>query len=165
QSLAEREGRREDQARELSRRQEQLAEDQAALAAEREAVSRERTERGQRETEMSQLCASLERKQGELDRREKEVSAMRKEWDQKMQGLESAQASLAELQRQLKQELNKTVDTKNELLPVFGLNGESDQDGKPNNGEIPKPLQKQARESVKRFQKLCRDARRRAIGN
>jgi len=57
------------------------------------------------------------------------------------------------------------ADAKNDLLPVFGLDGGAVVSAGPTDGDGADHIDQEARASVERFQKLCRDAKRRAIGS
>jgi len=81
-----------------------------------------------------------------------------------MREVTTARDSLVALQGQLDSELGKVVEQKNDLLPQYGLpEGESPNAENTAQG-VPQVDDQEARESLGRFQKLCRDAKRRAIG-
>jgi hypothetical protein len=60
--------------------------------------------------------------------------------------------------------LDKVASQQSELLPRLGVSaGGSPKDASPD-ADLPSAAEVEARESIERFQKLCRDAKRRAIG-
>jgi hypothetical protein len=59
--------------------------------------------------------------------------------------------------------LDKLTEQHDDLLPRFGATEGSD-GKKQAKGGLPAAADSKARESLKRFQKLCRDAKRRAVG-
>ena len=80
------------------------------------------------------------------------MQQQQKEFESEKQELEQAVKSLTALQKQLENELNSTADQQdNDLLTKCGITGSQKTD--------------QAKSAVERFQKLCRDARRRAMGS
>ena len=81
-----------------------------------------------------------------------------------MQEVTAARDSLGALQKQLEDELDKVAEQKGELLPQYGLEEAEATTGRPADKGVPNVADRAARESLERFQKLCRDAKRRAIG-
>ncbi len=80
-----------------------------------------------------------------------------------MADLKETQASLIGLQQTLEDELGKVADSTSDLLPAIEAEEEK---AKSQDGDASVPAaQKQAKASIERFQKLCRDAKRRAIGS
>jgi hypothetical protein len=88
---------------------------------------------------------------------------MRLEWETRMREVTAARDSLAALQKQLDAELNAVIEQKNDLLPKYGLE-ENIAGAKADRG-VPSVADQEARGSLERFQKLCRDAKRKALGN
>lgn len=74
-----------------------------------------------------------------------------------MKELDAARESLGAIQRQLEQELDKAAAQRDDLLPRIGGSGGA-------HVPSPGPAEQKSRESIERFQKLCRDAKRKAIG-
>jgi chromosome segregation ATPase len=121
--------------------------EQEVLAVHRQDLAKEKEEVLKREAELSKAVTSLEQRRKELDIQESQINLNKKEWDTRVRELEATRSSLSGLQTQLHQELNKVASEKVEILPNAGLM---------QNNEV--------RGSMERFQKLCRDAKRRAIG-
>jgi hypothetical protein len=90
---------------------------------------------------------------------------MQTEWDEKKNQLEMTSRGLVELEKQLQGELSKLEEQRNDLLPTYG-GDEAQKTGDAGKAEanLPKVEDKKARASLERFQKLCRDAKRRAVG-
>ena len=156
QHLQEMETSHEELERRLTEQQRNVGEQTAAFDQQREAIST-------RESELSDLAASLEQKQRELDQQQAGIATDRQEWDARLRELNVARDSLGALQSQLEQELSRAADQKSELLSKYGAGTEAG-DGTSVDGDLPSPAELNARESIERFHKLCRDAKRRAIG-
>ena len=99
--------------------------------------------------QVAQAQAELENRRRELEEHDAAMAGVRGEWDQRMQELSAARESLAALQKQLESELQKVVTQKTELLP---------------NVSAGTAAESAAKQSLEKFQKMCRDAKRRAIG-
>jgi hypothetical protein len=78
---------------------------------------------------------------------------MQAQCEAKLRELETAQQSLSALQQQLDGELSRISEQQAELIP-----------SKADDGGKPSATEKKARDSLERFQKLCRDAKRKAVG-
>jgi hypothetical protein len=80
-----------------------------------------------------------------------------------MNELSGVRSSLNDLQNELTLELGNMTEQKETLLPKYGASKGGE--GKAvADGGLPQ-VSEQQREAVERFQKLCRDAKRRAIGS
>ena len=118
----------------------------------------------QRESALGEQSALLEAQRAELDQQQNRVSSMQQEWDTKMCELETAQEHLAVLKKRLNDELGRLTDQKDDLLPRYGVeDGQSPAEARAD-AELPKLEDTKARKSLERFQKLCRDAKRKSIG-
>jgi len=87
-----------------------------------------------------------------------------------MREIDQARTSLTSLQNQLEQELDKASEQRGELLPKYGLTEQEAEQGQPPVADVPSSpkttaAEEEARSALERFQKLCRDSRRRAIGS
>lgn len=118
-----------------------------------------------RSDEIEGMSNNLGQREDELGQRETDLAAQEDVVSRKVADLQCAQTNLAELQKQLNDELTRLADSKNDLLPVYGLTDQGLQTGEPATGGVPEMAGIKARASVERFQKLCRDAKRRAVGN
>ena len=127
-----------------------------------ELVQKEETFTG-KEAELTSLSAELDEKQQMLKQEQAELARIKQEYEGHMREVATARDSLATLQNQLESEISKVVEQKNDLLPEYGLaEGDSGGQGQADRG-VP-VVDKEARKSLERFQKLCRDAKRRAVG-
>ena len=102
--------------------------------------------------------AELNGRAGALESQRSEITAMQEEWRAKVAELHSARNKLESLQQQVGEELNMLSEQQDDLFLNYGSSQE---------GVADKNLSKldsSARKSMKRFQKLCRDAKRRVIG-
>ena len=81
-----------------------------------------------------------------------------------MREVEGASKQVAELQAQLEAELGRLAEQEDDLLPRYGLTREAVAAGAKPTADVAGAAAPQARESLERFRKLCRDAKRRAIG-
>jgi hypothetical protein len=88
---------------------------------------------------------------------------LQEEWQTRMRELEGTRESVARLQQQLQAEIEQLAAQKSDLLPRAGSGSEGDSDEKSDH-DLPNVADQKARQSLQRFQKLCRDAKRRAIG-
>jgi chromosome segregation ATPase len=143
----------------------------AAIAAESDELNQRRSSLAdqeeslrKREAELSALAASLGEKEREAADLHARADTLRKEWELRMSEVNAARESLGALQRQLESELNKVTEQKTDLLPRFGMTESGLASGQPADRDIPKVQEKDARSAMERFQKLCRDAKRKAVG-
>ena len=90
----------------------------------------------------------LEQKRLELETRESALATMQQEWDSKVKEFTLARESLASLQNELSREITQIADQNDNWLNNLSK-GQNPQTNNP---------------AMEKFQKLCRDARRRAIG-
>ncbi len=142
---------------ELMSQQEQLRKDRETFARQIEVFK-------QREAEVNARFSTVDQHERELERKQWEVAAVRKEWDRKMADITRAQNSLAELQDQLRAELRKIGDPRDDLIPGYVLTSDGLSKDRPLVEGPQGEAERQARLSVERFQQLCGDAKRRAIG-
>ncbi len=82
-----------------------------------------------------------------------------------MPELNLVQAINLALQQEMEAELRRISESKNELLPSYGVTEEKLHPGQPADAGVPQVVDEEARESIQRFQKLCRDAKRRVVGH
>ena len=143
----------------------QFAQDQEALASQREALDCRISECRQREVEFEMLRKQVEKKAKGLDDREAQVEALQQEWDVKMADYHAAQTNITQLQQEMEAELRRISQSKNDLLPAYGATEEKLHPGQPAHAGVPQVVDEEARESIQRFQKLCRDAKRRVVGH
>lgn len=140
-----------------------LDDDMQKFQSDRETIAHEKKAMVAREQELSALATALEKRRADIERRESSAAEYERQWDEKLKELNTARDSLASLQRHLETELTRVTGQKDELLPKYGVS-EPDVKGAPANKDVPSPADAEARASLERFQKLCRDAKRRAIG-
>ena len=117
-----------------------------------------------REAELRELAASLGERDAESERKHASLVVAQQECELKMRELDTAKEQLASLRQQLEAELSQLADQNSDLLPRYGLTAEDGASGQKADGQLPKPADAKARASLERFQKLCRDAKRKAIG-
>jgi chromosome segregation ATPase len=122
---------------------------QESLSIQQNEVLQKQEEMKKREAEISNLTQMLEQKGQEIEAREAALAATQQEWNERLKEFATTRNSLASLQQELAKELTQvSSQQKDELLPTLNAPGASDE----------------AKASMERFQKLCRDARRKAIG-
>lgn len=158
-SISDCEARLEEERGEITTLQASLETQKASLARDEEALK-------QREASLVEMTSAVNEREQALARQQEELAGIRQEWDARMREIKAAQDGLAALQSQLEGELGKVAEQKNDLLPRFGATD-------PTSGSAPRadqgipavpPETDKARSALERFQKLCRDAKRRAIG-
>lgn len=147
----------------LTQLRKNLDDDMQKFQSDREALAHEKKALVTREQELSALSTALEKRRADVERRESSAAEYERQWDEKLKELNTARDSLASLQRHLETELTRVTGQKEDLLPKYGVS-EPDIKGAPANKDVPSPADAEARASLERFQKLCRDAKRRAIG-
>ena len=101
-----------------------------------------------------------EAKAGELSTLQSQLELAQQGWKAKMEELERSRKSLADLQREVEGEVRKVQSGTSELMPQYGIT----ERGAAPTGGLPKLGNAKPRGSVERFQKLRRDAKRKAIG-
>ena len=148
----------------VTTQQQQLAEQQKAFAAQQDALAQERKATESRRVELESIAQQLEAGRQELASQREMLAASQTEWDVKLRELQAASSSLASLQKHLDVEINTISEQTDELLPQYGVTRESANQGAPADKGMPTAQEHAANESLERFQKLCRDAKRRAIG-
>ncbi len=148
---------------ELKVRAEQLRQQQESLTDQQAAVTRQAEECGKRAAELEQLAATLEARRQELETRQAQLATIQQEWEGRMREVNAVRDSLSALQAHLNQELTRAMEQKTELLPKLGVSEQALAAGAKLDADLPR-IDQQARESMERFQKLCRDAKRRAVG-
>lgn len=137
--------------RELEEKQRSFADDLAALE--------------QRETRVVEQQGTLELRIQQLARQKDEMIALRQRWEAKINELNAASTNLSALREQLVEEVGHISNERTDLLSRFGLTERSWGKGASPEGGLPSTAEPAAPASVERYQKLCRDARRRAIGS
>ena len=90
--------------------------------------------------------------------------ALRRRWEEKINELNTASTNLSALREQLVEEVGHISNERTDLLNRFGLTERSWAKGSAADGGLPSTVEPTPPASVERYQKLCRDARRRAIG-
>lgn len=133
----------------FARERSQLEAGQEALANAKNEIAQKQEELKKREMEISNLTAMLEQKRKEIETREAALAATQHEWDERMKDFTITQNALASLQHELSKELSQVCNNGNETVLTTLSTAE---------------VNNQAKASMERFQKLCRDARRKAIG-
>jgi putative ABC transport system permease protein len=116
--------------------------------------------RANSEAELARALAEASEARAAADRERDEAADLKAQWRQKIEEIENAGDTLASLKAQLEEEVGTLADPENDLLGEFELPTSL----LSRDGGQPTPVEKQAQAAVDRFQKLCRDARRRAIG-
>lgn len=144
--------------------QQQLSEQQRAFVNQQNAAAQERKATETRQLELENIASQLEAGRHELASQQQSLAASQSEWDVKLRELQTASASLSSLQKHLDGELTSISDQADELLPQYGVTRESANRGAPADQGMPSATDQAATDSLERFQKLCRDAKRRAIG-
>ncbi len=107
-----------------------------------------------------QRAVYIEAKAGELSALQSQLELAQQGWQAKMEELERSRKSLADLQREVEGEVSKVASETSELMPRYGVT----EHGVAATGGLPKVGSAKHRGSVERFQKLRRDAKRKAIG-
>lgn len=142
-----------------------LDDDMQKFQSDRENVARDKKAQAAREQELSSLSSALEKRRQDIERRESSAAEYERQWDEKLKELNTARDSLASLQRHLETELTRVTGQREDLLPKYGVSETDVKNGAPADKDVPSsPADAEARASLERFQKLCRDAKRRAIG-
>jgi len=149
----------------------QFEEDRRALAtAEQEAdqrvcaIEEQRQELVRRESLLTEKEGTLELRLNQVEKQKGELLSLRRRWEDKMAELSDASTSLASLQEQLTVEMGNITTDRSELLDRFGLSDKGWSKGQIPDGGMPGKIASPSPAAVERYQKLCRDARRRAIG-
>jgi len=136
---------------EIQKKQSALEQAQESLTNQRNDLQQDAEILKKREAELANISRLLDQRKQELDARESAIAQQQKEWENRMSHFSATSNSLSSLQNELERELNEVASQKNDLLP--------------NVPSMPKSAGvQQAQVSLERFQKLCRDAKRRAIG-
>jgi len=141
-----------------------LDDDMQKFQSDRENLAHDKKALASREQELSSLSTALEKRRLDIERRESSAAEYERQWDEKLKELNTARDSLASLQRHLETELTRVTGQRDELLPKYGVSETDVKNGAPAAKDVPSPADAEARASLERFQKLCRDAKRRAIG-
>ena len=149
----------------LAEAQQELGRQRQTHAGEVEAWQRRTAELSSREQEIAAMSADLDQRAQQIMEEEARIAESKTAIEEKQRELEITARSLAALEKELKQELSQLSDQKNELLPRFGTDEQQLAKGAPRaDRNVPKVDDGKARESLQRFQKLCRDAKRRVVG-
>jgi len=149
---------------ELHERAQQLQREREALAAERATLQCEHDELKTQKAELAQLTDTLKQQEQDLNQQRVELTEIRQEWHARMREVDVVRDGLAKLQEQMAIELQSTVDHRDHLLERFGPTTGNQTPPSAAATDLPTAADLNARESIERFQKLCRDAKRRAIG-
>jgi len=144
--------------------EDQLADQRAQLAARETQVTDEFESFEKLESELTERATLLEQQGEELEQERAQISSAQEEWHTKLDELNRARDSLSALQRELENELAKVAEQEGELLPRYGVPPGEPTASTAADVDVPSTTEQEARESMERFQKLCRDAKRRAIG-
>jgi chromosome segregation ATPase len=147
----------------LNREQAQLEKTRSDVMAQRDELVLERQAIETRESELSKLAKSLDQQRLEIEEQQKQVTLFEQEWRARMNELSGVRSSLNDLQNELTLELGNMTEQKETLLPKYGASKGGEGNAAADGG-LPQ-VSEQQREAVERFQKLCRDAKRRAIGS
>jgi peptidoglycan hydrolase CwlO-like protein len=118
----------------------------------------------QREAQVVERQGTLELRIQQLAKQKDEMIALRQRWEAKINELNAASTNLTTLREQLVEEVGHISNERTDLLSRFGLTERSWGRGAEANGGVPPTAEPPVSASVERYQKLCRDARRRAIG-
>lgn len=154
----------------LAARSQELDAQRSALTAKEDELRKESEGTVRREAavqaqqaELERMMAEAERQRAVFDEEEAALHHAQAEAAAMISEVETARGNLAKLQKQLQEELNALAEQKGELLMRYGL--AQGGDGTPQSaGPLPKLPDGKNRASADRFQKLCRDAKRKAIG-
>ncbi len=101
----------------------------------------------------------------DLNEQRAEVDRIKRDWEVQMHEISAARDSLAELRRQLEQELARATEQKQGVLDATGLTQEPGKPGSSSVPALPTEVENTLRKSAERFQKLCRDAKRKLLGD
>ncbi len=157
------------QARHLSERE--------AFESERERIIQERSELQARHDDLLARAEEIEAREQDLekeaevvkqsvqhaDQQRSELTLLQQQWKSKVDDFGTASSSLSALKQQLESEIGMIAGGKDDVLADYA-SGDADFFAGLPTGDTPTPAQQAANGAVDRFQKLCRDARRRAIG-
>ena len=115
------------------------------------------------ESELAKLAETLEARRTDLDRDHADLAGARHEWDQRMAELDAARESIAALQAELERKVTEVSSRRDDLRVQYEPRADRPGGALPASGGVPQ-AEATDRESLGRFQKLCRDARRRVVG-
>lgn len=141
-----------------------LAEAEEELQTRVHSLNDERQELARRESLLAEKEGTLELRLNQAEQQKEELLALRQRWEDKIAELSDASTSLASLQEQLTVEMGNITTDRSELLARFGLSEKAWSNGQAPDGGMPGKMEQPAPVAIERYQKLCRDARRRAIG-
>src|SRR5262249_22632077 len=146
--------------RDLNSRTEELQGQRNAIKEEQMRIEQERS---QFKSEQEAATATLDQRLTDLDRRTAELTARERTLETRMDEIETVQQGLGALRTQMQSELSAIEQQKSDLLPHYGVKDpQNGGDGAADAG-LPTAPDRKARESLQRFQKLCRDAKRRVV--
>jgi chromosome segregation ATPase len=117
-----------------------------------------------REQQVVEQQGTLELRIQQLAKQKDDMIALRRRWEEKINELNAASTNLSTLREQLVEEVGHISNERTDLLNRFGLTERTWKKGSPADGGLPSTAEPTPPASVERYQKLCRDARRRAIG-
>lgn len=141
-----------------------LAEAESEFQERVQSVDDQRAGLERRESMLAQREGTLELRLNQAEKQKEELLALRRRWEAKMGELSDASTSLVSLQDQLAVEMGHITTDRSELLDRFGLSDKGWSKGQVPNGGLPASVEPPVPAAIDRYQKLCRDARRRAIG-
>ncbi len=143
---------------------EQFKASQAELETHRRETATQMEKSKAQEAHLAEQASTIDRQKLELEQKQTQVMAMKQDWEIKLRDLNAARTSLSTLQTQLEGEITKVADQSSDLLPDLNKAAQSGATGPIPDAQAPSEEEKTARESMERFKKMCRDAKRRAIG-
>jgi len=141
-----------------------LADAEEELQVRVRTLNSERQQLVQRESLLAEKEGTLELRLNEAEQQKRELLTLRQRWEDKIGELSDASTSLASLQEQLTVEMGNITTDRSELLARFGLSEKGWNNGQVPDGGLPAKMDQPEPVAIERYQKLCRDARRRAIG-
>jgi chromosome segregation ATPase len=148
---------------ELERLRGDLTAREQDLSGKTKELLRRGTELDAQQAALQGASAELEQDRAKLAEEEAVLRRAQAEAAASLTEIQAVRRNLASLQKQLQEELDALAEQKGDLLLRYGL-PEGGGNGQKGNGVLPKLPDQKASESLERFQKLCRDAKRKAIG-
>ncbi|HYC56283.1 MAG TPA: hypothetical protein VEL28_15210 [Candidatus Binatia bacterium] len=148
----------------LERDRAAFSESESELESRQIAFAERSAELARRDQQIKEQEGSLELRVQQVEQQKDELGRLRQRWEEKIAELNDASVSLSSLQEQLQAEVGQIANDRDDILERFGLTEKTWNAGAPATKGVPTPQDQQASAAVERYQKLCRDARRRAIG-
>jgi len=149
--------------KQLHAQQAQLEQQQKKIAAQEDQLSPQREQLKTQESQLSEQTIRLDQRSQHLDEKQQQLADLEQQWKSKIAELNAAGKGLAAVQQQLQEEMKAVASQESQLLPEYGLT-DGVSAGQKADADMPSAAQDEARKSIERFQKLCRDAKRRVIG-